>query len=309
MLPALVDRDDQTERKPVSEEIKAIIYGCLRKAAMGTSGAIEDGHWSATYAAEKARASGVSNGAPDKSGKLIPGRCVPAFGKKFLEYVHRENFGKHAYYHHEIRGTRGATQGRESHYSATLDDFTSGLKYDMIKEDDWWVDVGQDIHLTNEVLWWRKDSHLTLISLILECSLEEADKLMKTNGAYFEDTACHLVDVSGFRLRLPKRVRNNTGIAYVQAYCTEKAAVYRPGGRSPHLYYTALRAGNEGNVSDFAEHLHNILYEHQQNRTSGNARIEVRVRLSKVKRSNAYLPWNREVVASSLFHFPSPLWW
>jgi hypothetical protein len=308
MLPGLIDWDNPAQRHPVSEWAKETIFECMRRAAINVVGHSESGHWPASFKAEMERAR-APNGRLENSGKLIPEGKVARFGTEFLRILGEFSLGYQAYFHHEIRGTRGATQHSERLHTESLEAFLSAVHPSMINQDDWWIDIGHEIHVPGQVLWWRSVDHIPLISEILRCTMQEAVELSKKKSLFFKDVACHLHDAAGFRLELPKRFRDERGIAYIQAYCTEKEALYRAGGRTPRLSYSVLLEEGAKSVVKFAEKANRIYYDNQKKKVEGNARIEIRVQLSRLNERNSYFSWHLGVPKKYLYYFHSALWW
>jgi hypothetical protein len=272
------------EPPTVDEETKRTVYKLMRSAAVRQNPA-EDGHWPPTYEAEKKRAA-KHNGRHQKSGKLIRKSMVRKFGDRFLRYIHQHPFGKNAYYFHEVRGVRASTHHKSSLHEESLDEFLSMLDQTAIDPTQWYVDIGYEIHTPGHVLLWRRDGHTWVIQQALGLTLSgDMIELISPRNSHLEiDLTCHMFDVAGFRLTVPKRIHEETGIYYLQAYCTEKQAVYLAAGRALELPYRSTVTDNTSTVLEqYKETMDGIIPQFIDNETAGNARLEVRVRLDRAR--------------------------
>jgi len=309
-FPALVDWDNFPTCYRLTERERAKIYEIMRKTVINTVGAGEAGHWRPTYEAEVARASKGGSTAPEKSGQLIPGGKVAAFGRLLLQRIQKLPWGKGAYFFLEKRGTRGGVQHQQRYHEEKLEEYLSCINQDLINKESFWIDVGHEIQAIDTVLWWRRDAHVKLLAEAL--GMEEDSPTVKSiikSTSFYMDEACQLTQAAGFRVKLPRRIYNDLGITYIQAYCTEKAVTYLPGHRTVQLDYKDLLKPGLKEIIRYFEMLENILVPSQDGKVAGNARFEVRVSLSKVRPRLGYIALNNGQMSSTVYQISSDEWW
>lgn len=307
-FPQLVDWDNFPVCYKLTPKERAQIYGIMRETVIETVGPGEAGHWQATYEAELARASKGGSNKPEKSGRLIPHNKVPAFGRHLLQRIQRLPWGKGAYFFLELRGTRGGAQHRPQNHRDKLDEYLSCINVDAIDKEKFWIDVGHEIQASGHVLWWRRDAHVGLLAAVL--GMERNDAVQLTNSKHFyRDDACQLTEAAGFRLTLPKKTQEDLGVMYIQAYCTEKMVVYHPGNHTIHLDYIYLLRPGLKEILHYSQMMEDIHEPSEKQKVAGNARLEVRVCLSKLRQEAGYLPLNNGQMRQALYQFPSKEWW
>jgi hypothetical protein len=311
-LPHLINWDNfPNHEKHVSAEVQAQVYHILRETLLSFVGEGEDGHWLPTYEAEMARASSQNSRNPQSSGKLIPGNSVSKFSKEFLCNIQGELFGGDAYYICSLQGTR-SEMVHEATKASHLEAFSTlmgMLDEGAIDPEKWWVDIGHEIQIRDNVLWWREDSHLRIVAEALK--LEDAPALRLVNSTNYQvNHAANLTEAAGFRLVIPQTVARPSGVFWMQLYCTEKMATYLPGGKTSQLNPRILLKNPENELTKFNSMLDTVFTACAEYKTRGNARLEVRVQLSQFRREDPFIIRLRpELVVDCIYKFPSRDWW
>ncbi|KAG8755378.1 hypothetical protein FRC14_004103 [Serendipita sp. 396] len=307
MLPALVTRPMNLSWK-VPEIVRAELYDfCLYPAAIRAIHPVEAGHWLPSYKAEMKRAR-KPNGQLQKSGRIIPQDKLSQFSRYFIKKIHQHTWGDGAFFFHELRGVRGGTQHPKGKHQQKLKEFLSTFNFHGINKSKWWIDWGLEVHCPGFVMWWRKDAHHHIIKELLGISSETANSLINHQESYFYDEASQLAEVGGFHLKVPPRHRQRTGIAYIQAYNTEKEAAYQLSGStntfSAQYSNTLMTPGFK--IEDYSQKIAEIWTQCSQ-KSDGNARLEIRVNLAKLAQ-RSHLQVEKEVM-NLLFQFPRKTWW
>jgi hypothetical protein len=312
MLPGLINWEHMTERN-VSPTVCAELYdNCLYPAVIAAVHEGEAGHWLPTYKAEMNRARGPT-GRLQNSGKLIPTYEVEAFGDALLNAVHQQQWGSQAYFFIEVRGSRGATQHEWNERETKLAEYLQMFDQSLIDPKEFWLDIGTEIQCPGYVLWWRTDAHRSIIGTALTISNRSVVGMIGQRNAYAIDVACHLEDVSGFRSRVTKQHRDRTGIAYMQAYNTEKEAIYHISeqGNSRVLSYDNVLLNKKFSIQKWHTQLSDI-WKTSRRKIDGHARWEIRVNLAKhlARESNdPYVAFDDEALTEYLYAIERHDWW
>jgi hypothetical protein len=308
-LPALIRWETfPNHERTVSEAVRERVYHILRETIVKYVHEGEDGHWLPTYQAELARATAHNSRTPQSSGKLIPAECVSRFSEEFLETIHGEDFGGEAYYICKVQGARAQTahDAEVGPHLQAYEKLMDMLDIDLIDKEKWWVDIGHEVQLMKHVLWWRAESHLQIVQDIL--GLEEGPAQALLNSSNYEvNPAANLTEAAGFRLKIPARKRGESGVYWMQLYCTEKMATYLPGGNTPQR---VLLKDTVKKLEKFSHVLNTTFGACAEERTSGHARLEVRVQLSQFNIEDPIIiALNPQLVSKCIYKFPSRDWW
>jgi hypothetical protein len=281
MLPGLINWDFPRDLNVDSVTCGELYDNCLYPAVLAAVHGGEAGHWLPTYQAEMNRAR-APTGRLQNSGKLIPAHNVEDFGDELLKAVRTQQWGGQAYFFIDVRGSRGATQHEWDDRETKLDEYLQMIDLDLIDTSLFWLDIGTEIQCPGYVLWWRTDAHRSLIGTALTMSERSVGAMIRPRAVYANDMACHLEDVSGFRCKVPKMHRDRTGISYIQAYNTEKDAVYHVSekGNSRVLSYDNVLLNKKFNIQEWYDQLSGI-WKTSRRKIDGHARWEMRLNLKK----------------------------
>ena len=309
MIPGLINWNNLRERSVPPKILGELYDDCVYPAAVEAVHPGEAGHWLSTYQAEMARARGP-RGHLQSSGRLIPKDRVVQFGRKLLEHLHAKPWGKEAYYFHELRGTRGATQHEWKDHSAKFKAFLSLLNLGLIDKRLWWIDVGTEIQCPGYVLWWRQDGHEGIIQEALNISKTTTSMIMKQKAVYHVDEACQLNDFAGFRMKVPGVHRQRSGVAYIQAYNTEKEAIYRVAtdGNSVILPYKEVLLKPNFKIQSHTDRLANI-WKSIRRKADGHARLELRINLAMYDPSKVYVILDQTTIPHQVCQISRHIWW
>lgn len=311
-LPALIRWEDfPNHEKTVSEAVRERVYQILRESVVDYVHEGEDGHWLPTYQAELARATAHNSRTPQSSGKLIPEEFVSKFSDEFLQTIRGEEFGGEAYYICNVQGARAQTahDAEVGTHLQAYKKFMAMLDTNCIDKEKWWVDIGHEVQLLRHVLWWRAESHLQIVQEVL--GLEEGPAQALLNSSNYEvNPAANLTEAAGFRLKIPTRNRGDSGVYWMQLYCTEKMATYLPGGNTPQLGTRVLLKDTVKQLEKFSKCLDTTFEACAEAKTSGHARLEVRVQLSQFNIDDPIIiGLNPQLVRECIYKFPSRHWW
>ncbi|KIM22358.1 hypothetical protein M408DRAFT_28747 [Serendipita vermifera MAFF 305830] len=309
MLPGLMG-GKVNSKWSIEQAILAELYDdCLYPAVIEAVHEGEAGHWLATYQAEMNRAR-KPNGQLQVSGKLIPKHRVKAFGDAFLELVQDQPWGSNSFFVHQGRGLRGATNHRWAQHQEKFDEFFSVIDQDLIDPRKWWIDVGIEQQCPGHILWWKAETIPKIIAQVLQTEESIAERLMKSKSNYVEDHPCQLTDIAGFRLVVDRDTCHQTGVAYIQAYNTEKVAVYQLSlWSNAHKLEPKDLLKKDFKIEPYSEKVAKI-WQNSRDKVDGHARLEVRVRLSMLGFERPHLAIGRPHLAKRfLYQIPRHHWW
>jgi hypothetical protein len=310
MLPGCLNFNNLQDRA-ISPSIRAQLYNdCIYPAVLQAVHEGEAGHWIPTYEAEQTRSRRGNKGRLQNSGRLIPADCVQQFGQELLRNVAAKPWGKGVYYFHELRGTRGATQHSWNNHQLVLNQFLDCIDLSLIDERQWWIDIGIEVQSQGSVIWWRTDTHRTLIANALQLNIRSTDQMLAKPKTYYYDEACQLEDIGGFRLKVPTPQRLRTGIAYIQAYNTEKEGVYRltDEGNTLTLSYQDVVLNPRFKIQHYTDPLAKV-WAGMRRKSDGHARFELRVNLAQFDLNRQYLTTSDEMLQASLCQIERHTWW
>ncbi|KAI0261474.1 hypothetical protein BC834DRAFT_830222, partial [Gloeopeniophorella convolvens] len=223
-FPKLYTREDRL-RYVTQDQLKKLYDSCTCPAVIETIGA-HASHWPPSYEAVMSMYRG-SRGGLHPGSVAIPSDQLREFGSHFIEKLDQVPEFKGAFFVHEFRGYKGATA-----HQPTLADslhafgsFTRCLDHDRIDPEDWWVDVGLEVHQQGQILLWSRHDHNRLLEYIFpECSSNDIEKMQRSR-AFKLDRKSGLDNFAGFHGEIGKGPR--TDIVYANVYHTDKTPTYQ----------------------------------------------------------------------------------
>ena len=272
-------------------------------------------HWPPSYTTELIRAA-------DNRGKFhfgsvdLPEDTLPVFAANLRTALAAQpRLGK-PYFQLEIRGSKCAFScpldvDDPSERERMFNLFVENINLELISNpDNWFVDVGIEIHQPGHVVQWLSDAHNHIVSHCLPSLTAQEATRVTALSAFHEDLSRHLYDLSGFRVEPGERGRADN-VVYINCYTTDKTITYQlhsgifrqrtaadlyPGplpklceDLSKIIDTFAICGGSEGHTQD------------------GTARLETRVRLSSVHDTLTSFP--QELLQVAVVSFPNEDWW
>lgn len=255
----------------------------------------------------------------DARGATFPGRKaigrwdVEEFGRLIIEKCENDlSFGKGAVFLHQFRGLKATTPhdlNNKEAERAALRDLLQDLEIRQLQRGKWWVDVGMEVHVPGKAVLWRVDSHFALIKHFLDTDEVTAARNSREGQCYCIDLAAHLSTLGGFRLR-PTKVGNfGHKVAYVQAYTTDKALTYQPGGKSHAKNITLLEAikSHAGGSIPYIDHAYHAYRSALEKNLGAAARFEMRVELQYARADlHSFSP---ELIRETVVCIDRRVWW
>ena len=271
--------------------------------------------WPATYQDELWRARRDKGGFAFRAVPLGEW-CLPLFGDRLREELEERgvNWAFGFKFMHQVRGVKAATHhsplGRNP--QGALDEFLAMVNLSTIgnddgADDDWWIDVGLEIHSPGHCLEWRTDSHASIVEHVLRISTQRSQEITSLGSSkYSRDISSHLVDVSGCRIEPGVRSCGPFRAKYLQVYTTDKSPTYHPQGQFHGKAIKGEEVLNAKETPAFCRGLYDA-YCNSAAHHDSNARIEVRVPLqygSLVLRS-----FPDALIRGALLAFARAVWW
>lgn len=298
----------------ISTETRTLIYEkCLRPAAVDVN-PFDQSRWPIDYSAAMTLYRDT-NGRFHFGTVDFPANLLGSLGMKLRELFQMHENLKDAFFVHELRGTKGS-----SHHNPTnaedqqraLDGVLDLFNRDLIKDEDWVVDVGIEVRHEGHVLQWLTTSHRHILEFILPSASEEnITAVLASRQQYHRDLNAQLEDLSGFRA-LPASRGKADGVIYVNVYTTDKSATYQLHEgvfrrRKPwHLFPASIRTLLQ-DVHRIAGIFHRCGGSTKQAGLEGNARMEIRVPLNKADDVLLGLP--DSLVQTAVASYECPLYW
>ncbi|RDB30189.1 hypothetical protein Hypma_012378, partial [Hypsizygus marmoreus] len=215
------------------------------------------------------------------------------------------------YFVHELRGTKGATVHNPYSRDERKEALTKYLEFvdvDKLDPEQWWIDVGIEIHLAGHIVQWLESSHKDLLKFALPSKSDRDIVKLHEGKHFFLDRVAQLKDLAGFRLDPLTRGRDD-GVQYVNVYTTDKAVTYQlHTGLWRRRNASDLLPAKIGRLAEDLNKMSGILREVSKSpHMDGNARFEVRINLAQARRQHTYLP--EALIRRSVVAFPSRNWW
>lgn len=273
----------------------------IRPASMVVQRNTTSTDWPVNYAAELMRAQNPAGGFAYAK-KPLSYRDVPRFSERFVHFMTEGvPWAKDMFFMTQVRGTKGATwhAGNAAAAREHLEDYKADFAMD--DKDLWWIDVGAELFIPGRALVWRRDGHTKLLRHLLHFSARDASTLANAADV---DVAAHLSDVAGFRVKIDQRP-NHHHATYLQAYTTDKSAVYHRDGYRAAKYLSGA-AALKGAPPKYLDSLYH-LYEACQVELDCSARVEVRVPLEQADR--VLLNLSAQFCDETVLNFERDTWW
>jgi hypothetical protein len=242
----------------------------------------------------------------------IPAYCLNDFATLFLEKLSLHNDLRDAYFLHELRGTKGSsTHDPETQFSrsAALNDLTKFLDEDSLEPDNWQIDVALNVHVDGHVTHFLTAGCEKMLAHVLPGLTPAQVTKVTRNKRHYIDLAASLGDLGGFRNEPGSRGKRDD-VTYINAYCTEKTAIYQlhdngifrrrtgrdlfPGKLKP-LLDDLLKIGNVFNQCS------------QEDGLDANARFEIRMTMSRCL--DQHFTYPDRLVEQTIVAIPQAVWW
>ena len=151
------------------------------------------------------------------------------FGERLLDQVRKLEWGAHAYFVHQFRGTKGATARLVGTDDAIANDPFRDLNEAAIRADpnDWYCDVGIELRKKGHVLQLRPDGHLSALQHLFTTVSEDALRRAMGSAKFKRDLVAQIEGLAGFRYTPSPTIQEQSGIVYAQGYTTDKCATYQ----------------------------------------------------------------------------------
>jgi hypothetical protein len=241
--------------------------------------------------------------------------CLPLFGDCLRENLEERgvNWAIGLKFMHQVRGVKGATRHspQGNNPQAALNEFLDMVNLSTINNndgaDDWWIDVGLEIHSPGYCLEWRTDSHPSIVEQVLRITPQQSQAITSLGSSkYSRDISSHLVDVSGCRIEPGERSRGVYRAKYLQMYTTDKSPTYHPQGQFHGKAIKGEEVLNAKGAPAFCRGLYEA-YCNSADHHDSNARIEVRVPL---RFGNLVLRnFPDALIRGALLAFLRTVWW
>jgi len=108
-----------------------------------------------------------------------------------------------AFFVHELRGTKGVShhdpQSAEERRRA-LDDVFNIFDAQLLKADEWVIDIAIEVRQSGHVLQWLTNGHRRILEFLLPSAIEgKIDAILASKSQYLQDLSAQLRDIGGFR--------------------------------------------------------------------------------------------------------------
>ncbi|KAG1765187.1 hypothetical protein EV702DRAFT_981668 [Suillus placidus] len=312
-LPRLYSADSTTL---ISQEDLALIYDlCLRPTLAEVLPEFADRaptSYAAAYTQSRTRSGGLAFNTLD-----VPWNRLEELGATLLTKLQAQKPAfRDAYFVHELRGTKGGTiHNRENDWERHMafQDMFEHVEIDDLNPQEWLVDVALTVGVEGHVTTWRESCHQDLLRHLmpLACPRKVAALTRNKNKFHFDRTL-QIKELAGFRATT-SNFAGGDGIAYVQAYCTEKNVTYQlnPGVFRRRQLKELLDKKTEQKIVEDLDVMSQIFYEcageGDVEGRDGCARLETHVPLDKAQDSLVTLP--HELIERSVVAINRRIWW
>jgi hypothetical protein len=302
------------KRPAIPSEIRTLIYEkCLRPAVIDIN-PICQSRWPIDYSA-------VMTLYRDKKGLFhfgsidFPACLLGKLGTKLRDLFQMHEGLQDAFFVHEIKGTKGASHhdpNNKGDRDAALDDVLDLLDRGLIRSSEWVIDVGIEIRQESHVLQWLTRGHRRILEFLLPSATEDhIEAILSSSAQYHQDINGQLGDLSGFRASPSSRGKADS-VIYINVYTTEKSATYQlhegiyRRRKAWHLFPDTIGklVKDLGRIAEFFKRCGGSQNHDGQ---EGNARMEIRIPLSKVDSALVDLP--HSLVENAIVSFECQNFW
>jgi hypothetical protein len=188
----------------------------VRPAALAVAPAAA-ASWPVSYDAEMFRTQ-TTSGSHAFGSVMLAAADIPTFGNQIQYRLAQQDWGRQAFFLTDVRGHKDISrhdaefdnESNELFLSRSeleLENMTLGLNlgalYQMNTVDNWcYVDVGIEVKVERQSVFWRSDGHQHLLAEILPDWTEEERqrRTERRHSNYTRDPAAQFTEISGFRL-------------------------------------------------------------------------------------------------------------
>jgi hypothetical protein len=307
-FPHLYQKDSSPA---ISGDTLAFIYDrCLRPALQDVIPE-QMTHWPVTYAAAMSQNRGV-NGRLHFHSVDVGHDVLQDFSAAFLARLDEKDELRDAYFGHELRGTKGASSHNPNssrERASCLNDIMEFLDENAIDLAQWSMDVALEVHVPGHVTHFLVAAFRRLVETVLpNAESRRIDTLLRSQQ-HKVDLAASLKDLGGFRTS-PGSKGKADGVSYINAYCTEKSAVYQLFEGGLYRRHTA-RELLPGNLAKLIKEVDEISATFaacaDDDGLEGNARFEIRVPLKDALHKNR--AFSQTTIDACIVAIPRDVWW
>jgi hypothetical protein len=295
----------------ISGELLSFIYDkCLRPALQDVIPE-ELTHWPVTYAAAMNQNRGA-NGRLHFHSVDVRHEVLQDFATEFLACLDERPELRDAFFVHELRGMKGASSHNPNlsdERASSLNDITMFLDENAINPDEWQMDVALEVHVPGHVTHFLVSGFRDLVKKVLpSIPHHKVDALLRSQK-HQVDLAASLKDLGGFRT-VPGSKGKLDRVSYINAYCTEKSAIYQLFEGGLYRWHSAheLLPGKLPNLLKEVDQISTTFAAcSQDDGLEGNARLEIRVPLKDALYKNRTFP--QAMVEACIVAIPQDVWW
>jgi hypothetical protein len=245
----------------------------------------------------------------------FPPRLLRKLSDRLLGLFQMHEELKDAFFGHELRGMKGATQhdptDAEQRRTATEDIFHT-FDTSMFKAEDWIVDIAVEIRYAGHVLQWLTKGHRHVLEFLLpSVPTERISDILTSPTQYYCDLSAQLSDIGGFR-SLPGSRGASDKVIYINTYTTDKSATYQlhtgifKRRKAWHLFPDKIDK-LLADMERIAETFRTCGGGQTMDGLEANARMEIRVPLDLVNQVLVDIP--DDLIQKSLAAFDCPTFW
>lgn len=217
----------------------------------------------------------------------LPTHKLSAFTTALLRNLNQIPQFMDAFFYHELRGLKGATQHAPAQAYQSLEHLLNTTFQSNLDPSRWWIDVGIEASSPERILLWRRDGHELVVRHTLQhacgADMENDTDLVQqavSGTGYSVDINSHMYEYAGFRL-VTGTLGQMDAVAYISAYTTEKGQTYQlhKGAFRPHRGRDLEPAQMEHTLKDLTA-LKDMYLACTTEEEPGSTRLEARVSLA-----------------------------
>jgi hypothetical protein len=307
------------EAPQIPQDLLETLYDTAIRPAVRTAVPERLSHWPPTYRAAMANARDI-RGQLHFGSVDLPAFALGDFRDALLHILDQHDTLKDAYFLHEVRGYKGATVHNpevEAECWDVLHEKLNFLDFRLINHDQWYIDVGLEVHLRDHVLQWLEDGHLRLLRNALPRQNQSNPNSLATladdANNFKTDRVAQLNEFAGFRCT-PRSKGLADQVTYINVYTTDKEPLYQLHTGSFRRHHASELMPGERNIQTLMKDVAEISGVFGQcvgtvtrAASEGCARFEVRVKLRQSPTVLRGLP--QELISNSLVAIRAPTWW